>query len=148
MSAAEDQTDSRTFSDLLALDDDGMPRLLPGVHPMPDLLTLSAEEVLESFRHSQISDFTRIIGDLEGEDNPLHRLFGEMRAVAEQEPGNRFNELELFQPGALHAMFMQLHEHVMRHPVWRHPCFIRIFEGDFDHTQLEGLLAEDVVPCE
>lgn len=138
MPAAEDQTDSRTFSDLLTIDDDDLPLLLPGVHPMPDLLTLGAEEVLESFRQSQISDFTRVIGALEGEDNPLHRLFGEMRAVAEQEPGNRFNELELFQPGALHAMFMQLHEHVMRHPVWRHPCFVRIFEGDFDRAQLEA----------
>jgi len=138
MSAAEDQTDSRTFTDLLTLDADGVPRLQPGVHPMPDLLSLSAEEVLESFRQSQISDFTRVIGDLEGEDNPLHRLFGQMRAIAEQEPGNRFNRLELFQPGALQSMFMQLHEHVMRHPVWRHPCFVRIFEGDFDRAQLEA----------
>ena len=138
MSAAEDQTDSRTFTDLLTLDADGVPRLQPGVHPMPDLLSLSAEEVLESFRQSQISDFTRVIGALEGEDNPLHRLFGQMRAIAEQEPGNRFNRLELFQPGALQSMFMQLHEHVMRHPVWRHPCFVRIFEGDFDRDQLEA----------
>ncbi|MEJ2591097.1 MAG: hypothetical protein P8178_06820 [Candidatus Thiodiazotropha sp.] len=138
MSAAEDQTDSRTFTDLLTLDADGVPRLQPGVHPMPDLLSLSAEEVLESFRQSQISDFTRVIGALEGEDNPLHRLFGQMRAIAEQEPGNRFNRLELFQPGALQSMFMQLHEHVMRHPVWRHPCFVRIFEGDFDRAQLEA----------
>ena len=138
MSAAEDQTDSRTFTDLLTLDADGVPRLQPGVHPMPDLLSLSAEEVLESFRQSQISDFTRVIGALEGEDNALHRLFGQMRAIAEQEPGNRFNRLELFQPGALQSMFMQLHEHVMRHPVWRHPCFVRIFEGDFDRAQLEA----------
>jgi hypothetical protein len=103
---------------------------------MPDLLTLSAEEVLEAFRQSQIRDFTRVISDLEGEDNPLHRLFGEMQAIADAQPGNRFNDLDLFKPGALQDMFMQLHEHVMGHPVWRHPCFVRIFEGDFDQSQL------------
>jgi hypothetical protein len=34
-------------------------------------------------------------------------------------------------------MFTELHEHVLRHPVWRHRCFVRIFEGDFDRRQLE-----------
>jgi hypothetical protein len=104
---------------------------------MPDLLSLSAEEVLEAFRQSQVRDFTQVIGALEGEDNPLHRLFGEMQAIAEKDPGNRFNQLELFKPGALQAMFEELHEHVMSHPVWRHPCFVRIFEGDFDQDQLQ-----------
>jgi len=138
MSATDSQNDSRTFSDLLELGTGNGPRLLPGVHPIPDLLSLGAEEVLESFRESQIRDFTQVIGALEGEDNPLHRLFGEMRAIAEKDPANRFNELELFKPGALQAMFMQLHEHVMMHPVWRHPCFVRIFEGDFERAQLES----------
>jgi len=35
-------------------------------------------------------------------------------------------------------MFLELHEHVMLHPVWRHPCFVRIFEGNFDRPQLES----------
>ncbi len=136
MSAAETSNPGRAFTDLLELDSENRPRLMPGVHPMPDLLDLTAEEVLEAFRESQIRDFTRVIGALEGENNPLHRLFGQMQAIAERDPSNRFNELELFKPGALQAMFMELHEHVMRHPVWRHPCFVRIFEGNFDQAQL------------
>lgn len=138
MAAVEGQNDSRIFSDLLEIDSDNRPRLLPGVHPLPDLLTLNAEEVLESFRKSQISDFTRVIQALEGEDNPLRRMFGEMRQIAEQDPSNRFNTLGLFEAGALQSMFTELHEHVMRHPVWRHPCFLRIFAGDFDRRQLES----------
>lgn len=138
MSVIDTADKDRLFTDLLDLSGVNGPLLLPGVHPMPNLLSLNAEEVLEAFRRSQIADFTRVIGELEGEDKPLHRLFGEMWKIAEQDPGNRFNELELFKPGALQSMFMELHEHVMMHPVWRHPCFIRIFESDFDRLQLES----------
>ncbi len=138
MTAVDTQQAIQSFSDLLEVHADKGPILQPGVHPMRDLLTRNAEEVLEAFRQSQIRDFTQVISSLEGEDNPLHRLFGEMRAIAESQPGNRFNELDLFKPGALQEMFMQLHEHVMGHPVWRHPCFVRIFEGDFEQSQLEG----------
>ena len=138
MTAVDSTQAVQRFSDLLEVHPGKGPVLLPGVHPMPDLLSLSAEEVLEAFRQSQVRDFTQVIGALEGEDNPLHRLFGEMQAIAAKEPGNRFNELELFKPGALQEMFMQLHEHVMGHPVWRHPCFVRIFEGDFEQQQLQS----------
>ncbi len=138
MAAVDSHETIQRFTDLLEIHPDSDPVLQSGVHPMPNLLSLTAEAVLKSFRESQIRDFTQVIGALQGEDNPLHRLFGEMRALAERDPANRFNELELFKPGALQAMFMQLHEHVMQHPVWRHPCFVRIFEGDFDQRQLES----------
>jgi hypothetical protein len=136
MRAVDSQGTIARFSDLLEIHPGKVPVLQSGVHPMPNLLTLSAAEVLEGFRESQIRDFTQVIGSLEGEGNPLYRLFGEMRKIAEREAGNCFNELELFKPGALQAMFMELHEHVMCHPVWRHPCFNRIFEGDFKQAQL------------
>ncbi|MES9993281.1 MAG: hypothetical protein ABW098_15130 [Candidatus Thiodiazotropha sp.] len=129
---------ARRFSDLLQLDKDGNPRLLPGVHPLPELLTLEADQVLAAFRESQLKDFTRVIDELGAADNPLHRLFEDMQAIAQSEPGNEFGELDLFRPGALQEMFLELHEHVMSHPVWSHPCFIRIFEGRFDATQLHG----------
>jgi ATP-dependent DNA helicase Rep len=41
------------FSDLLTVGSDGSPRLLDAVHPLPDLLTLDAEEVLRRFKSSQ-----------------------------------------------------------------------------------------------
>lgn len=136
MTAVDSEGSVQRFSDLLEIHPGTVPVLHSGVHPLPNLLSLTADEVLESFRESQVRDFTQVIGALQGDDNPLHRLFGEMQAIAEKDPHNRFNDLELFKPGALQAMFMELHEHVMQHPVWRHPCFIRIFEGDFEQTQL------------
>ncbi|MBT3046114.1 MAG: hypothetical protein G8D61_17305 [gamma proteobacterium symbiont of Ctena orbiculata] len=138
MSSANSSDSTRRFSDLLQLDGDGSPTLLPGVHPLPDLLSLDAAQVLEAFRVSQLEDFTRVIDELEADGNSLHRLFAEMRAIADREPANRFGELDLFRPGALQAMFLELHEHVMSHPVWSHPCFVRIFEARFDAPQLRG----------
>lgn len=124
------------FSDLLQIDAAGRPTLFPGVHPLPDLLNLSADQVLEQFLESQRRDFERVIGDLENPENPLHRMFSELAAVAD--PDNRFRQIPLFRPGALHALFLELHEHVMHHPVWRHPFFVRFFQGEFEQQQLLG----------
>jgi hypothetical protein len=124
------------FSDLLEVGADQQATLLPGVHPLPNLLSLDAEGVLEAFRESQVRDFSKTIGELELPGSPLHRAFAELHAIAEKDPDNPLNRLQIFQPGALQALFLDLHEHVMSHPVWRHPCFVRIFEGRFDQDQL------------
>jgi hypothetical protein len=124
------------FSDLLQVNSDGSATLLPGVHPLPGLLSMDVDQVLAEFKRSQLEDFTQVIAELDVVDNPLNRFFGAMRAIADKQPGNRFNELELFRPGALQEMFLELHEHVMAHPVWRHPCFVRIFAAEFDAAQL------------
>lgn len=125
-----------TFSDLLVEMPDGTLLLNEGVHPMPNLLSMDAEEVLKAFKSSQQKDFSVVIDQLEAPDNPLNKLLNELRAIAEKEPGNRFQHLELFQPNALRTLFIELHEHVMDHPVWRHPFFVRVFKGDFDEAQL------------
>jgi pyrroloquinoline quinone (PQQ) biosynthesis protein C len=129
-------TPAATFSDLLVEMPDGTLLLNDGVHPMPNLLSMDAEEVLKAFKSSQQRDFSIVIDQLEAPDNPLNRLLNELRAIAEKEPGNRFKDLELFQPNALRTLFIELHEHVMDHPVWRHPFFVRVFKGDFDEAQL------------
>ncbi|MET0090929.1 MAG: hypothetical protein ABW068_13115 [Candidatus Thiodiazotropha sp.] len=125
------------FSDLLEVGADQQANLLPGVHPLPNLLSLDAEAVLEAFRESQIRDFSKTIGELEQPGSLLHRAFSELRTIAEKDPDNPLNRLQIFQPGALQALFLDLHEHVMSHPVWRHSCFVRIFEGRFDQDQLK-----------
>ncbi len=124
------------FSDLLRVDDHGKPTLLEGVHPLPDLLNLSAEEVLDAFLQSQQRDFEQVIQDLENPQNPLHRMFIELREQAG--PDNPLQAIPLFRQGALQALFQELHEHVMKHPVWRHPFFLRFFAGEFDEQQLKG----------
>jgi len=128
--------DHKRFSDLLTWTPDGTARLLEGVHPLPDLLALEPEEVLSAFKASQQRDFSAVIEQIEQPDNPLSRLLGELRAIADQEPGNRFGDLDLFRPGALRELFLHLHDHVMEHPVWRHPFFLRVFRGDFTRAQL------------
>ncbi|MES9887301.1 MAG: hypothetical protein ABW140_10850, partial [Candidatus Sedimenticola sp. 6PFRAG1] len=126
----------KQFSDLLHELTDGTPILNDGVHPLPGLLSMDAEDVLEAFKISQQKDFSEIIDQLEDPGNPLNQLLEELRAIAEKEQGNRFNELDLFRPGALRGLFLELHDHVMDHPVWRHPFFLRIFEGNFNQQQL------------
>ncbi|MEJ2619649.1 MAG: iron-containing redox enzyme family protein [Candidatus Thiodiazotropha sp.] len=138
MHEANQHDAERIFSDLLRNDETTGPVLLPGVHPLPHLLSLEAEQVLEAFRQSQMKDFTAIISDLDVADSSLHRVFEEMLAIAAKDPDNRLSSLSIFQPGAMQALFVELHDHVMSHPVWRHPCFVRIFEGDFNRDQLSS----------
>jgi pyrroloquinoline quinone (PQQ) biosynthesis protein C len=124
------------FSDLLEILPDGTPRVLPDVHHLPDLLQLDAEAVLARFKQDQVNDFKRVIKELDDPHNALNRQFSRLREIAEKQPGNPFNQTALFNPGALEGMFLELHDHVMDHPVWRHPFFVRVFNGDFTKEQL------------
>lgn len=49
------------------------------VHPLPDLLTLSAEGVLEAFRASQLADFTKVVAEVQRPGAQLHTLFDRLR---------------------------------------------------------------------
>ncbi|MGM0594834.1 MAG: hypothetical protein ACQETD_09880 [Pseudomonadota bacterium] len=130
------QAAATRFSDLLAIRPDGTPEVLPDVHHLQDLLQMDAEAVLERFKRDQVADFKQVIAELEDVDNPLYRQFAELKAIAESDPGNPFTDTALFNPRQLEEMFLELHDHVMAHPVWRHPLFIRVFNGDFDQQQL------------
>jgi hypothetical protein len=124
------------FSDLLEILPDGTPRVLKSVHHLQELLQMDAEEVLARFKQDQVADFQQVIKELDDPENPLNRQFAALRAIAEQEPGNPFLETALFKRGELERMFLELHDHVMEHPVWRHPFFVRVFNGDIDKAQL------------
>ncbi len=124
------------FSDLLEILPDGTPRVLKNVHHLQDLLQMDAEAVLARFKQDQVADFQQVIKELDDKHNPLNRQFAVLRAVAEKEPGNPFLETALFKPGELERMFLELHNHVMDHPVWRHPFFLRVFSGEIDREQL------------
>ncbi|MEW8624576.1 MAG: hypothetical protein AB2551_02340 [Candidatus Thiodiazotropha sp.] len=136
MHQAKHQAKGSIFSDLLKNDESAGPVLLPGVHPLPNLLSLDAEQVLAAFRQSQLEDFTAIISDLDASDSSLRHIFEALLTVAAKDPDNKLSSLSIFQPGAMQALFVDLHDHVMSHPVWRHPCFIRIFDADFNRDQL------------
>ena len=122
-----------TFTDLVRFED-GRPRLPPEVHPLPDLLDLDAEAVLDSFRRSQQVDFSQVVAEAERPDSALHGLFAGLAArMGDDDP---FHRIALFRTGGLEAMFVDLHDHVMSHPVWRHPFFLRVFEGRIDARQV------------
>ena len=132
----ENTTMVRRFSDLAELLPDGAIRLQAGVHPLPHLLQLDAPSLLQAFEQNQTADFTRVIEEIESPDNALHQLFAELRTIAETQSANPFAQACLFQPGELRRLFLELHAHVMGHPVWRHPFFVRIFEGRFEQAHL------------
>ncbi|MGE4281324.1 MAG: hypothetical protein AB7G62_17195 [Magnetospirillum sp.] len=117
------------FSDLMVAGNVGM-QVPQDVHPLPNLLELSAEQVLHAFRDSQRSDFSAIIGDMDKPGSGLHQVFADM--AARVGPDNPFHRTALFRPGALEQLFLDLHDHVMSHPVWRHPFFVRVFQGGID----------------
>lgn len=124
------------FSDLLEILPDGTPKVLGNVHHLPDLLLMDAEAVLERFKRDQVNDFKQVIKELDDPNNALNRQFAQLRQIAEKQPGNPFTRTAVFNPGALEAMFLELHDHVMEHPVWRHPFFIRVFNGEITKEQL------------
>jgi len=116
--------------------DNGRLRLPETVHHLPNLLDLSVEEVLAAFCDSQVRDFDGVLTSLESPGAPLHALFGELRALVPAD--NPLHGLPLFRPGGVRALFHDLHGHVMGHPVWRHPFFVRFFAGEFTREQLES----------
>ena len=135
MSVVKQQA-NQSFSDLLRIGEDGQPWVLPSVHHLDDLLQMDAEQVLERFKQDQIADFRQVVEELRDPANPLYAQFAELRRLAGQQGDNPFLETALFNPDRLETMFMTLHEHVMAHPVWRHPFFMRVFKGEITQPQL------------
>lgn len=129
-------TTNQRFSDLLEILPDGSPRVPETVHHLPDLLQMDAEAVLARFKQDQVNDFRKVIRELDDPKNSLNRQFAGLREIAGKQPDNPFIRTAAFNPAVLEAMFLDLHDHVMDHPVWRHPFFIRFFNGDFSKAQL------------
>ncbi len=118
----------------LASFESGQPVVPPSVHPLPNLLQLDARGLLDAMRVSQQRDFLEKVAELEAPDSALHGLFAALRDRAPA--GNPLHDVALFKQGALAQLFLDLHDHVMSHPVWLHPFFLRIFEGRADLAQL------------
>ena len=120
---------------LLARLDQGRLFTPESVHPLPDLLQMDAAGVLDAMRKNQRRDFLEMVADIEAPDSALHAMFAALRERAPA--GNPLHDIALFRQGALAEMFLDLHDHVMSHPVWLHPFFVRVFEGRADLAQLQ-----------
>src|SRR5688572_2411748 len=102
----------------------------PFDHPLPNLLELPAEEILARCRKSQQLELMSTLhqarrggGDLSSEI-PLLRRY--LVAHPSESLRRRLNA------DVLEQLFLRVHNHVMAHPVWLHPCFARIAAGDID----------------
>lgn len=122
------------LSSALAHRDGGRLRLPPEIHHLPDLLDRTPEQVLEAFRTSQIADFGAVVGQMGTKGEPLAAFFADLRALVPDD--HPFARLRYLQPAALHDLFLDLHDHVMSHPVWLHPFFTRFFRAEFTAEQL------------
>ena len=110
---------------------DAQGRLPSHIHPLPHLLSLDVEGVLAEFLASQRADFTQIVGSVDDPNSALHSIFAELERLA---PGRS--------SAALQALFLELHDHVMGHPVWRHPFFARVFEGRITQDQIKAFAVQ------
>ena len=135
-----DRGTMKMSAETLASVADGRLVLPESVHPMPNLLELNAVGVLDAMRRSQQSDFSAMIAQIENPGAPLHDLFASLRDRVPA--GHPFHRIAPFRQGALEAMFLDLHDHVMSHPVWLHPFFTRVFEGRIDAAQVAAFAAQ------
>lgn len=94
------------------------------VHPLPHLLSLSAEGVVAAFVEAQRADFSRVISEAAVPGSALNTVFAELGRAGGAE--------------GLGGLFDDLHVHVMDHPVWRHPFFCRVFEGRITPSQVKA----------
>ncbi len=127
-------------ADLLTMRVDGRTLLPESVHPLPNLLEMEAGGVLELLRSSQQENFSAMVAEVEAPGAPLHHLFAALRDRVPQD--HPFRGIALFHKGALQDMFLDLHDHVMSHPVWLHPFFVRVFEGRIDASQVAAFATQ------
>ncbi len=118
-------------------DESGRLLVPEAVHHLPSLLLMSPEAILDAFRASQQEDFTAMLAGLARPDTDLGAVMAELRALAG--PDNPFRRTPVGQedPEQLRALFLDLHDHVMAHPVWRHPFFLRLFAGPLTEDQIQ-----------
>lgn len=104
-------------------------------HPLPNLLMLSADEILSFYRSGQLNDFTKALyvlrdGALEISDRI--ELLSRYLALY---PTPNFRKR--VQVTAVESLFREMHDHVMTHPVWVHPFFVRVAAGEITLQQLK-----------
>jgi hypothetical protein len=108
----------------------------PAYHPLPQLLTLTATQILDAYRTSQAEDFKRVFEQLPPGNSCLIGSIGLLDAALSCEDRALFRQR--LSMASLSGLFFELHGHVMGHPVWTHPLFERFAEGDVSFLQLRS----------
>lgn len=99
-------------------------------HPLPNLLELSAVDILEHYRRAQCADFMGTLAQMSTAGSDLTARIELLSSM----PGGAIREQ--LRANTLEKLFKRMHEHVMSHPVWVHPTFDRITEGQLNWDQL------------
>ncbi len=103
-------------------------------HPLPNLLELSAEEILASCRRNQQLEFTNTLRKMRHGAGEVTSDIPLLRRYLSCYPSERLHQR--LSTNVLEQLFLQMHEHVMAHPVWVHPFFVRMATGDIQVEQL------------
>ena len=112
-------------------------RLAEGIHPFPDLLEMSCDAILTRYRVQQRRDFEaafRRLADDGGLLSALPRLHGLLQ-LSPDNPVARNLDMDRMQ-----ALFADMHQHVLGHPVWTHPFFRRFFDAAMTRDQVARFL--------
>jgi pyrroloquinoline quinone (PQQ) biosynthesis protein C len=103
-------------------------------HPLPNLLGLSAPEILSHYRNSQIDDFTKA---LTGVREEMLEITDQIELLSRYLACYPSSKLERrLKTASVESLFREMHEHVITHPVWVHPFFARVAEGEVTLPQL------------
>ncbi len=103
-------------------------------HPLPNLLHMSATEILAAYRNSQLHDFTTAIRRLRDGGRELTASIDILTRYLQAYPSESFQRRMRLE--TIEHLFREMHEHVMAHPVWVHPFFVRVTEGNLTSEQL------------
>jgi len=106
----------------------------PAFHPWPGLLSMSSDEILNTYRKSQLTDILSAFALLGRRGSTLIADIDILERYFAAFPNEEL--LQRLQLDTIQNLFKELHDHVMRHPVWIHPVFRRFVEGNVTYDQL------------
>src|SRR5215813_5411076 len=103
-------------------------------HPLPNLCEMTADEILAAYRTSQFNDVKETLARVRCDARDLTQEIGILKRYLAVYPNANFRRR--LQTETIEQLFRRMHEHVMSHPVWIHPFFARMAEGDMTLKQL------------
>jgi hypothetical protein len=95
---------------------------------------MSAAEILAAYRNSQLNDVKETLARVRCDAKDLTQEIGILKRYLAVYPNASFQRR--LHTEAVEQLFRRMHEHVMSHPVWIHPFFVRMAEGDMTLEQL------------
>jgi hypothetical protein len=104
------------------------------IHPLPDLCSMSAPEILAAYRASQFRDVKETLARVRFDAQDLTQEIGVLKRYLTVYPNASFQRR--LHTDVIEQLFLRMHEHVMSHPVWIHPFFARMAAGDMTLEQL------------